>query len=232
VFETTVNGTRRALQFARHCRARRFLLTSTGAVYGLQPADLEHVPEEYAGAPDSTDARMAGAEAKRAAESLCAMYAEEHLQPTIARCFAFVGPYLPLDDKFAAGNFIRDALRGGPIHVSGDGTPRRSYLYASDLAAWLWTILLKGEPMRPYNVGSETAMSIDELAHAVASRFTPPPSIVKATAVTPGRSIHRYVPSTARVRRELGLTMTIGFDEALARTVEWNRGRLTPTYAH
>jgi nucleoside-diphosphate-sugar epimerase len=224
-FDTIAEGTRRTLEFARHCGARRFLMTSSGAVYGRQPADLAHVPEEYGGAPDPSDATQAGAEAKRAAEALCAVYADERLQPTIARCFAFVGPYLPLDAQFAAGNFIGDALHGGPIRIAGDGTPYRSYLYAPDLVIWLLTILLRGQTMRPYNVGSDVCVTIAELADAVARRFAPEPTVEIATVPVSGVAPERYVPSVMRISRELGVEVTVDFDEAITRTVEWYQGR-------
>jgi dTDP-glucose 4,6-dehydratase len=230
MLDTIVSGTRRALDFARRSGARRFLLASSGAVYGRQPPDLTHVPESYSGGPDPADARQVYGEGKRAAEMLCAVYADAQLEPTIARCFAFVGPYLPLDVHFAVGNFIRDALHGGPIRVSGDGTPYRSYLYAADLAIWLWTILLRGQSMRPYNVGSETAITIGDLAHAIAGRFTADADVVVAATAGGGGPVERYVPNTARARNELGLVPTVDLDEALTRTVDWHRRHPTSAY--
>lgn len=223
MFDTMVTGTRRTLELARRSGAKRFLLTSSGAVYGQQPAELGHVSEEYAGGPDPANARQVYAEGKRASEMLCAVYADAHLQPVIARCFAFIGPYLPVDANFAAGNFIRDGLQGGPIRISGDGTPYRSYLYAADLAIWLWTILLRGQSMRPYNVGSAAALTIKELADLVAHTFVPAVPIAVARAATAGASAERYVPAVTRAETELGLRLTVPLADGIRRTVDWHR---------
>ena len=224
VFDTIVDGTRRTLDAAQSAGATRFLMTSTGAIYGRQPAGTTHVREEFAGAPDATDPRAAGAEAKRAAEMLCALYGEGPLHTAIARCFAFVGPYLPLDAHLAIGNFIAAALARRPIAIHGDGTPLRSYMYAADLAAWLWTILLRGGRGRAYNVGSERAISIADAAHAVA-RAAGSGAGVTIAQPAPAGPAERYVPSTERARTELGVRMTVEFDEALRRTLAWHRAR-------
>ncbi len=50
-----------------------------------------------------------------------------------------------MDANYAIGNFIADALHKPFIDVQSDGTARRSYLYASDLAVWLWSILIHGK---------------------------------------------------------------------------------------
>jgi nucleoside-diphosphate-sugar epimerase len=224
MFETVVEGTRRTLEFARTHGTRRFLLTSSGAVYGQQPPKMTHIPEEYLGAPNPMDPNAAYAEGKRAAEMLCRLYSHQFgLEVKIARCFAFVGPHLPLNAHYAIGNFIRDALQGGPIRVSGDGSPFRSYLYAADLAVWLWTILFKGEPCRPYNVGSDRGISIAELANLVRQVVNPDLEIAIARQVDPSQPAQRYVPSTERARCELRLESWVPLEEAVHKTVLWEK---------
>ncbi len=219
-FDTIIAGTRHALDFAAQCHAGKFLLTSSGAVYGKQPSDMTHIPEDYSGAPDPTDPDSAWGEAKRTAEFLCAYYSKKYAVETkIARCFSFVGPYLPLDIHYAAGNFIRDGLKDGPILVNGDGTPYRSYLYAADLAIWLWSILFKGSSCRPYNVGSEDAITIAKLAETVAQSFQTDVDIKVAKSSNPDRPPERYVPSTKRVCDECGVRQSVDLKEAISRTI-------------
>ena len=131
--------------------------------------------------------------------------ATPNFEVKIARCFAFVGPLLPLDANFAIGNFIRDALRGGPIRIAGDGTPFRSYLYAADLAIWLWTILFKGNPAIHITLALENDFNIGPLAKTVAESSAPKLKIVVDKNPLSGQLAQRYVPSIQRARHELGL---------------------------
>jgi len=223
MFDTIVQGTRRTLEFAHYCGAKKFLLTSSGAVYGKQPAEMTHISEDYQGAPDPTDAQSAYGEGKRSAELLCALYAKQYgIEAKIARGFAFVGPYLSLDVHFAIGNFIRDGIRGGPIRVKGDGTPYRSYLYAADLAIWLWTILFQGVSCRPYNVGSDKNISIRDLAAVVTDAFGEELDVLIEEPTILGRPAERYVPATSRAIIELRLKENIALSQAIRRTIDWN----------
>ena len=221
--DVITGGTRRALDVAVATGARRFLFASSGSVYGPQPADMALLPESFTGRPDVTqtsDAYAISGEAKRQAELLCVEYARTHgLQAVIARGFTFAGPGLPLDGKFAFGNFMRDALAGRPIVLTGDGTPMRSYLHATDLTIWLWTMYARGSAARAYNLGSEQAVTLRELAELIAAEFGSVDVKVLQTPL-PGQLSHRYVPSTARARAELGLSETISLRETIRRSAK------------
>ena len=233
-FDVIIEGTRRVLNFAGEAGTKKLLFLSSGAAYGKQPGDMIQVSEEYEGAPDTTNASFSYGSSKRAGEQLCSIYAASSgLQVKLARCWAFIGPYMKLDSHFAAGNFIRDGLGGGPIQVyaqqtydtgKGDGTPYRTYLYAADLAIWLWTILFRGKSCRLYNVGSERVITIKELVHKIAESFHPVVDIQFAKVAKPSPTTGRYVPSTQRAREELGLEQTINLQDAIERTIHWYGG--------
>ena len=221
MLSTILAGTERTLTFAAHTCARKLLLTSSGAVYGTQT--MPHMPEDHPGAPDPLLPSSVYGEGKRASELMAALAASPHLEVKIARCYAFLGPHLPLDTHFAAGNFLRDALAGAPIHIASDGSSVRSYLYAADLTAWLWTMLFRAPSLRAYNVGSEESITIRELARLTAVTVSPETRVTIAGTPDPTRAPHVYVPSTQRAQRELGLHQTISLEQALARTAAWHR---------
>jgi dTDP-glucose 4,6-dehydratase len=140
-----------------------------------------------------------------------------------------------LDAHFAIGNFIRDAMRGEPIRVK-DGTPYRSYLYAADLAIWLWTIIFKGASCHPYNVGSDQEITIADLARTVASvlggsvqEYSTPHPLTPSTASldtsTPNFNLSpsRYVPSVECAQSELALHVLISLHQSIQRTTAWHQ---------
>lgn len=222
MFDTVIQGTRRSLDFAVEKSVQRVLFLSSGAVYGQQPWDMTHVSEDWIGSPSCTDPRAAYAEGKRAAEMLCAIYAKQFgTKVAIARIFALLGPYLSLDIHFAAGNFIRDAMQGKPVIVNGNGLPCRSYLYASDLTVWLWHLLVRAEPNKPYNVGSDESVSIRDMAERV-SNVLGNGEFQVLGAPDMGWNPGRYVPDTSLIGRDLGLHRTVSLDEAIRRTALWN----------
>jgi nucleoside-diphosphate-sugar epimerase len=217
MFDTIVGGTGAALDLAREHDAR-FLLMSSGAIYGAQPFDLSHAGEEWMGGPDPRDPRSSYAEGKRAAETLTNIYHHQFgLDTVTARIFALLGPGLSLDTHFAAGNFIRDALAGRTVTVNGAGEAVRSYLYAADLAVWMWRLVLSAAPGSTYNVGSEEAVSIAALARRTAELLGAPGAAIRG-APDAGWNPGRYVPATAAIRRDLGVAATITLDEAIRRT--------------
>lgn len=216
-YDQIVTGTRHLLDFAVASGARRFLLTSSGAVYGRLKGSTG-VGEDCQQMPDPLVAGHAYGVAKRAAEHLCALYRDAHgLETVVARCFAFVGPDLPLGVHFAIGNFIRDALGAEAITVQGDGLPLRSYMHQDDLALWLTALLERGAAGEAYNVGSPLALSVGELAHRVRDLLAPGKPVHVLGRGDPSAQRHAYLPDVSKAE-SLGLRLHWSLDEAILDT--------------
>jgi dTDP-glucose 4,6-dehydratase len=219
MMDTITVGTRRVLDFAITQPIESFLFVSSGAIYGKQPFDVSHINESQSFKIDINNPNSAYAEGKRIAELYCSTYFEKLGLPVkIARCFAFVGPYLPLDTHYAIGNFINNVLNSEDIAIKGDGSTKRSYLYASDLVIWLWTILINGELNVPYNVGSDEIITIENLAHIISLNG------VKAYKELNNIDImnkSNYVPSITKSKIDLNLEVKIKLKETIYKTIKF-----------
>ncbi len=196
-----VGGTHALLDASVRSGAERFLLVSSGAIYGPQPAALSHLREDYNGAPDPLLTGSTYGQAKRVAEQLCTIFHHEHgLSAVIARLFAFGGRHIPRDGRYALGSFVRDALSNdaAPIRIAGDGRAVRSYLDGHAMAHGLMTALVAGTCGTAYNIGSDEAVTIADLAIRVRDRLSPGRDIAILGGAGNGQR-SRYVPDVSRI---------------------------------
>jgi dTDP-glucose 4,6-dehydratase len=222
--DVIINGTQNALDYAERINCKKFLLISSGAVYGKQSAELEKIPEDLKLDEPLMDFKSAYATGKRISELFAFDWAKRTKKNcTIARCFAFSGKYLPLDKHFAIGNFVEDALANKLINIKGDGTTIRSYMDADDLMVWLITIMLKGESGEAYNVGSDQAISIKDLASKVAAKV-PGTFVILQHTGTRTTARYRYIPSIEKAKKKLGLSLTIKLETSIEKMLEYNKG--------
>jgi nucleoside-diphosphate-sugar epimerase len=223
IFSDVVDGSRRALDFAVKAGIKRVLITSSGAVYGQQPSGMDRIPDSSLLACPTMRASSAYGEGKRVMEFLASAYYERYgIESVSARCFAFVGPGLPLNEHFAIGNFIRDALYSDIVRIKGDGTAVRSYLYGADLAVWLLKMLVSAETCSTYNVGSDQFLNMRELAELVVETISPGKIVVTESQPALKNDLRSvYVPSIDRARNELALDVWTKLPAAIERTAHY-----------
>lgn len=224
VLDTIIEGTRKVLSAAASLGTRRVLFVSSGAVYGDMPEGVQKFSESHTSGPDPLSVKGAYAEGKRAAEAWGLAFCEDQgIEFLIARLFAFAGPFLPLDQHFAFGNFLRDCLGGGPIRVAGSGRSVRSYLYGADLAIWLVRMLASEISGRAFNVGSDEAVSIRQLAELFREVGGIKSDVQIGMEANPGESVSRYVPDISRAQQELQLAVHTSLPESIERSLRYHR---------
>jgi UDP-glucuronate decarboxylase len=192
---------------AKRCNGR-VLYLSSGAVYGVCK-DLAGDRDVEVRRPFTEDDpfRPLGkyGEMKAKHELVCV----DSGVATIARLFSFVGPGL-------RRHVGREFLEADPIKVKADGAVR-SFMYAGDLARWLWTILLRGQVGRCYNVGSNEPIHVSEFGNVCGT--------VRKADIHQNHAVPQdgtyYVPDTSRAANELGLKCEVRLANAIERTLAW-----------
>lgn len=168
---SNLNGTWHALCLAREWSSEGFLFFSSSEVYG-QAIKTPTREDDY-GWLDILAPRSCYAESKRAAETLAVSFACQHAVPaTIVRPYHSYGPGMALDDGRVFADLVRNIIEGGSLVLHSDGSSRRAFCYISDAVSGFFTVLLKGQPGRAYNVGNPGGvLSIRELAELLVRCF-------------------------------------------------------------
>lgn len=217
--ENIETGTNNFCKLAsKYCTTGNILYVSSGAAYGQQPDDLLAISEEFfSGSINELESQKQDyARAKQDAEDSIRRLGNDNIKVSIARCFTFIGAYLPRQQHFAIGNFIDNGLNGRPISVRTDYLVYRSYMHADDLVKWLLTIASNASTSCPiYNVGSDRPILISDLAKKIGKYFDVSAKIPNIAS----KKIDRYVPSIKKARVELGLNITVDLDLAIEKTV-------------
>ena len=201
----------------------KFVLLSSGLIYGAQPWEMPAIDEGFSGVLSCSGVNSIYAESKRFAEGLAHGAVSELKLPIVTlRPFAFIGPYQSIELPWAVTDFIRDSFNGGPIRMMGDGTTVRSIMYASDYAFWVLAALANAKPRSVYNVGSPQPMDLATLARMITHCFTPTPEI-RVRLGQKGHERTRLVPCVDRAIRDLGVGVTVSLEQSIQRTIAWHR---------
>lgn len=192
------------------------LYTSSGAVYGPTAETLFSEKFPIKTAQRFKSVKQDYAEAKLISEDIFRQLNNKNIKLSIARCFSFVGPFLPRHTHFVAGNLIQNILNREPLEVKASRPIYRSYLHTDDLITWLMTVLTNGNEDCPtYNVGSDDVVEIHELAKDLSSHFDLPLKITQCYS----NIADLYVPNICKCR-SLGLNLTYSSIEATLKTIE------------
>lgn len=223
VIETIYKGTLSVLDAATRLPVlNKLLYISSNNVYGNIFHGTEGIVEKSMGNLDCNSINAAYPEAKRLAETVCAVYRNQQKLPvTTVRPFAFLGPYQDLEKPWALNNFMRDAILGGPIRILGNKDTVRTYLYGSDMAAWLLAILANSKPANTYNIGSEESISMMELAQKIAQNFHNKIDITVSSYKDSDRYFSVLKPDLSQLKKDIAVRQKISLDEAIKNTLAW-----------
>ena len=214
-----INSTKNFCKLARKfLKNSKILFISSGAVYGKQPENIKNISESYTDFNyiDLPLSKKSYAEAKLMSEQEIIKLGDYDIRSSIARCFSFVGPWLPLNLHFAVGNFFLNSFKKKKIIINSKNEVIRSYMYADDLVIWLMNIIDDSQyESEYYNVGSDQPFEIREIARKLDQIFGVENQYNKVD-----NNIDIYVPDTSKIKRKFRIMNAYDIDSSLNETIK------------
>jgi UDP-glucuronate decarboxylase len=233
--DVNINGLRNLLDYAvAEGKAQRpvkgMLFYSSSEIYGDPSAADIPTPETYRGNVSCTGPRACYDESKRYGETLAVNFARHEGVPIkVARPFNNYGPGLKITDGRVIPDFARDILAGKDIVMMSDGSPTRTFCYATDAIVGYYKVLVRGEPGEAYNVGiDEPEISVGQLAQiavdAAAELFGYEGRVRLGQSVEADYLVdnpNRRCPVIDKARQHLGFNPKVHVDEGIYRSLIW-----------
>jgi nucleoside-diphosphate-sugar epimerase len=203
-----------------HHSSSQILYVSSGAVYGEQKNKIIPFKENYLKLNKKISFKKGYKESyakfKLKNEKQFEKLSSFGIKVSIARCFAFVGEFLPLNSNFVIGNFIQNILKKKNINIHANYQIYRSYMHSNDLVRWLLKILGNSNTQCPiYNVGSDNKISIHEIASTLAKKYDLDIDSPKLSL----KKIDNYVPNINKAKKVLGLKINYTSLRAIIETI-------------
>lgn len=218
--ETLIAGTFNLLKTFVSSKTEAIIHLSSGAVYGDISKHEDGAKEDDQSLININNIGSMYGLSKALVESILNQYGEQNnIRIINARCFAFVGPYLPLNKHFAIGNFINNCINSQPIIINGNGLPVRSYMYAADMVKAIFLCLNSTKSMA-VNIGSDEKISIKNLAELVSKTLKNPHVIVKEKSSMHPEKANYYLPNTTLLK-SLGYSQSSTLENSIKRTYKF-----------
>lgn len=201
-------------------RDSKILFTSSGAVYGVQTKNIKSFNENHPTINKKNQFKKgyknSYANYKLKSEKLFQKLGFSGIKVSIARCFTFVGEFLPKEAHYVIGNIIQNIFDKKKITINADYKIYRSYMYSDDLVIWLLKILLHSSyDCQIYNVGSDNKITINKITKILKKKY----NLIFDISKVNSKIADCYLPSVKKAQRKLGLKIKYSNMKAIFKTI-------------
>jgi UDP-glucose 4-epimerase len=229
--ETNIYPTEHLLRLAVQSSVKKFFLASTSEVYGKHPGDAWVEDDDLHLGPTSRP-RWAYGCSKAIDEFLALAYHRKYgLGVTVGRFFNVVGPRQVGNYGMVVPRFVEAALKGGPVVVYDDGSQVRCFAHANEVIRCVFQLMeTPAAEGRVFNIGSDQAVSILQLAQRVIAAINPKVPIeflpYNKAYSDDFEDVQRRVPNVDRLYSTIGIKPMMTLDQILEDIIRWKRASL------